>query len=155
MTNETKRTGKNESTDREESKSISVKGVNSDLYRKVIEKAIETGKTIGEITNDAYKTLLSTMEFALQKSSNVLKRDFEVVSNFSELTISDADLKELGKPVAFSNVDKLDLSAVSNENFDKYIKSLLHIKKLIISSELRKSLILTRAKYIDKIEQTE
>ena len=155
MTNETKRTGKNESTDGKESKSISVKGVNSDLYRKVIEKAIETGKTIGEITNDAYKTLLSTMEFALQKSSNVLKRDFEVVSNFSELTISDADLKELGKPVAFSNVDKLDLSAVSNENFDKYIKSLLHIKKLIISSELRKSLILTRAKYIDKIEQPE
>ena len=155
MTDATKKTGKAESTDKEESKNISVKGVNTDLYKKVMQKALETGKTIGEITNDAYKTLLSTMEFALQKSSSVLKRDFEVVSNFSELTISDADLKELGKPIAFSNVDKLDLSAVSSENFDKYIKSLLHIKKLIISPELRKSLILTRAKYIDRIDQGE
>ena len=45
MTDATKKTGKNESTDIEESKNISVKGVNSDLYRKVMQKALETGKT--------------------------------------------------------------------------------------------------------------
>ncbi|MGC8701323.1 MAG: hypothetical protein ACP5R3_06935, partial [Thermoplasmata archaeon] len=38
---------------------ISVKGVKKDLYEKIKETARESGKTIGEITNEAYKMFVS------------------------------------------------------------------------------------------------
>ncbi len=151
-----KETGQTEKTNldgKKDNKNISVKGINKDLYKKVMQKAVETGKTIGEVTNDAYKALLSTMEFAVQKSGAIMHKDFEIISNFNELSVSDTDLKEIGKPVAFSNIDYLDLSNVSNEVFEKYIRSILHVKKLTIPSKMKKSIILTRAKYIEKIEQ--
>jgi len=38
---------------------ISVKGVQSNIYERVKELARETGKTIGEITNESYKIFIS------------------------------------------------------------------------------------------------
>ncbi|MCL4314768.1 MAG: hypothetical protein M1454_03485 [Candidatus Thermoplasmatota archaeon] len=141
-----------ESKPDEEKKNISVKGVNKELYRKVMQKAVETGKSIGELTNDAYKALLSTMETAWGKSMSVLHGGPRIISDFKSISISDTDLKEIGKNVFFRNIGDLDLSEVTSETFEKYVDGLVNIDRLIISNKMKKSLVLLRGRYINKID---
>lgn len=141
-----------ESKPEEEKKNISVKGVNKELYKKVMQKAIETGKSIGELTNDAYKAMLSSMGVAWEKSMNILHVNSHLISDFKNVSVNDSDLEDIGKSVVFRNIGTLDLSEVSTETFEKYVEAIINVEHLIISEKLKKSLVLLRGKYIDKLD---
>ncbi|MCY0851628.1 MAG: hypothetical protein OWQ34_02690, partial [Thermoplasma acidophilum] len=102
-----------EKKDEEETKkiTISVKGIRDDVYRNVSELARHTGKTIGEITNDAYRTFLGTVEGVRNISQNFIEGAKGAISryidNFKKLEITADDLKDLGQKVAFRNIDEL------------------------------------------------
>ena len=52
----------NETTNENENvvrKTISIKGVSADLYRKIQKLSNETGKTIGQVTDDAYRSFMA------------------------------------------------------------------------------------------------
>ena len=42
--------------------------VPKDIYRKILQLARDTGKSVGDLTNDAYKALLSTADGAVEVS---------------------------------------------------------------------------------------
>ncbi|MEM1613981.1 MAG: hypothetical protein QXP25_03665, partial [Thermoplasmatales archaeon] len=43
----------------EDKESVSIKGIQKNLYERMKSLARETGRTVGEVTNDAYKIALS------------------------------------------------------------------------------------------------
>ena len=58
----------NSSEEKKDSKNVSVKGISKDIYRKILQLARDTGKSVGDLTNDAYKALLSTADGAVEVS---------------------------------------------------------------------------------------
>lgn len=144
-----------------ERKSISVKGVKKDVYKRMIQLARDSGRTLGELTNDAYRTFIGTIDGARNVSQSFMegtvegKKGSRIISieNFRNLKLSKKDLEEIGHKVEIRNIDDLDLSDINDEMFDKYVHSITGIKNLTISSSLKKSKILLKARFVDNIIQ--
>ena len=56
-----------------EEKNVSVKGVQKSLYQRILELGKETGRSVGELTNDAYKALLLTASGAKEFSQHFVE----------------------------------------------------------------------------------
>ncbi len=140
----------------EEKKDISVKGVSRDIYAKVLRLAKETGKTLGEVTNDAYKTFLATASSARQISRNFVEGATQglprYVENIKNLTIEKNDLKEIGHRVAFRNIDNLEFKNIDNETFEDYVESITNVKNLKIPKAVSKAKVLLKCNFVDNIE---
>ena len=140
----------------EEKKDISVKGVSRDIYNRVLRLAKETGRTLGEVTNDAYRAFLSTAASAKQISRNFVEGATQslpkYVENIKNLTIDGDDLKEIGHRVAFRNIDNLEFKNVNSEVFDDYVESITNVKNLKIPKSLSKARVLLKCNFVDSIE---
>ncbi|AKA49067.1 hypothetical protein IX51_08100 [uncultured archaeon] len=140
-----------------EKKSVSIKGVKKDVYNRMIQMARDSGRTLGELTNDAYRTFIGTIDGAKNVSQSFVEGTkasrITAIENIRNLTLTSRDLEEIGHRVDLRNIDDLDLSDVDDETFDKYIHQITGIKNLSISSELKKSKVLLKARFIDNIIQ--
>lgn len=134
---------------------ISVKGVKKDLYEKIKQAARDSGKTIGEITNEAYRLFVSTTTNIIEtgeqfvqglKESQVLE-----ISNIDSLEISGQEIKSYGKKISFRNIGVLKIKDISEKDFEDYVVSIINIKRLEIPKELNKLKILERSKFIGEI----
>lgn len=134
---------------------ISVKGVKKDLYEKIKQAARDSGKTIGEITNEAYRLFVSTTTNLIEtgeqfvqglKESQVLE-----ISNIDSLEISGQEIKSYGKKISFRNIGALKIKDISEKDFEDYVISIINIKRLEIPKELNKLKILERSKFIGEI----
>ena len=67
-----KDTEKEENENEESKQNISVKGVRKDIYGRIMKLTRDTGQTLGEITNEAYRTFLSGVEGAKHLSKNFI-----------------------------------------------------------------------------------
>ncbi len=137
--------------------SISVKGVRDDIYRRVSQVAKETGKTVGEITNDAYRTFLGSIENVRNISQSFVEGAKSVVpryiDNFKNLEITGKDLKDFGQKVSFRNIEELTFTDVSDEDFERYIAYIDGVKVLKIPKTVRKTTAIKKSTFVDKIEQ--
>lgn len=138
-------------------KSVSIKGVKKDVYNRMIQMARDTGRTLGELTNDAYRTFIGTIDGAKNVSQSFVEGTkasrLSTIENIRNLTLSKSDLEDIGHRVDIRNVDDLDLTDVDDETFDKYIHQITGVKNLTISPNLKKSKILVRGRFIDNIVQ--
>jgi len=139
------------------SETISVKGIKKDLYEKIKEIARETGKTIGEITNESYKMFVTSANTVKEageqfihgiKETNVL-----FISNIENLEITGEEIKNYGKKISFRNIKNLKITDISENDFENYIDSLINIQKLTIPKNINKLKVLERSKFINEIIQ--
>ncbi|WP_010916859.1 hypothetical protein [Thermoplasma volcanium] len=146
-------------TKEEETKkiTISVKGIRDDLYKNVTDLAKHTGKTIGEITNDAYRTFIGSIEGIRNISQNFVEGAKSAlpryIDNFKKLEVTAEDLKDFGQKVAFRNIDELTFKNVTDEDIQKYVAFIDGVKILRIPKTVKKSTIIRISTFVDEIVQ--
>lgn len=154
MAEEEKKKGAKE---KEEKKSVSIKGVGSDAYERMMKFARDSGKTLGEVTTEAYRTFLGTIEGVRNVSVNILEGAKSAmpkyVENMKKLEITQKDLQDIGHKVTFRNIDELTFVDVDNETFDKYVYMIINVKKLNIPSKLTKTKVLLKSNFVDSVTQ--
>lgn len=142
---------------KEENRSVSIKGVKKDVYQRMMHLARDSGKTLGEITNDAYRTFISTVDGARNVSHSFIEgakgTRITSIENIRTLTLDKKDLEEIGHQVDIRNIDDLTLENIDNETFDQYVKTITGVKNLTIPAKLSKSRILLKARFVDNIIQ--
>ncbi len=140
-----------------ERRSVSIKGVKKDVYNRMIQLARDSGRTLGELTNDAYRTFIGTLDGAKNVSQSFVEgtkaSKITSIENIRNLSLSKNDLEEIGHRIDIRNIDDLDFGDVDDETFDRYIHHITGVKNLTISSKLKKSKILLRARFVDNIIQ--
>ena len=141
--------------EKDERTTISVKGVSKDIYERMSRIARETGKTLGEVTNDAYRVFIGTFEGAVGISREFIKgaksTHVHVVSNIKKLEMSGEDIRELGGKVSFRNIESLTLNDISQEDFESRVDSILQVKKLTLPRGIKKSSVVVKCNFVDSI----
>ena len=155
MVNEEEIKREQEETDEKPKQNISVKGVRKDLYDKVLKFTRESGKTLGDITNEAYRGFLATVEGAKHLSRNfvegAIRGDIKYIENIKNLTIDKRDFDELNVKVAFKNIDTLTFAGISTEDLTKYVETISNVKTIVIPRGVSKAALLLRSTYVDEI----
>lgn len=148
---------RNKTKKEEEKQNISVKGVRKDTYSRVLDLARETGQTLGDITNEAYRTFLSGVDGAVHLSKNFFEgatqSHVKYVENIKSLTLERKDIEEFPGKVAFRNMDTLVLKDLTTEDVDKHIESISNVKVVKIPKTVSKASIVLRSSYIDEIQE--
>ena len=150
---------KEEEKEEEESekKSVSIKGVRADIYNRMMGMAKDTGRTLGELTNDAYRSFIATVEGAKNVSKSFLEGAGSAmprtIENIKTLEITREDLEEIKHKVSFRNINELIFKDVDDETFEKYVVSIVGVKKLMIPAKMKKSKVLLRSSFVDEIIQ--
>ena len=142
--------------DEERKRDVSIKGVSKELYQKMISFAKSTGKNVGEVTNEAYRDFLSTVEDIKHSARNSLNKQLSnvrYVENIRVLTIDEKTLTELGDKIIFQDMDDLTFDGVSNEEFTKRVVSIKNVKHLTVPPTISKAAVILRCTFVDQIEQ--
>ncbi len=153
--NENNNENDNENNEKIVRKTISIKGVSADLYNRIQKISNETGKTIGQVTDEAYKSFVGSVNNARNISQGFLNGIKEgssrFIENIKELEITGADLKEINRKIIFKNIDVLTLKDIDNDTFDKYVNSIVMVKNIIIPKTLSKAKVILKSNFVDKI----
>ena len=142
-------------------KTVSIRGVEEDLYRKALILARESGKTIGEVINEAIKLFLATVETSGRVFSDFVNevregflegsRSVMVVCDLGELSVSSSDLEASDKPIVFRNVKKLRFEAdVPFELFENKVLSIVFCDEVVFPKNFPKLKALAKCKYVRK-----
>ncbi len=140
----------------EDMENISIKGIQSNIYKRVKEMARETGKTIGEITNESYKIFISAANETRAAGQEFIKgikeTQITIIENISTVEITGEDIKSNGKNVIFRNINSLIIKDINKEDFDKYVASIVSVKHLEVPKSIPKMMVLERSKFIDELK---
>ena len=138
-------------------RNISVRGVKSDIYRAISETSRKTGHTLGEITNDAYRVFLSTVEGAKKVTQDFIEGavDSSVVyiSDIKLLELTNEELGQFKKRVCFKNIEKLDLSKLESKTVEDKVANIINVNTLVLPHGFSKIKILDKCRFVDRIEQ--
>jgi len=153
--------------ERKKTKTISIRGLDNEIYRQLTIAAKEMGKTIGEVTNEAiklYLTLIKGSESIARKLSTTIgtitkafkeglkETEIDIVRGLDELTISRKDLVSYGKPIAFMFIGKLKFDEDVDTNiFMKYVDSIISCNEVCIPKTLSKIIVGRRCRFVKKI----
>ena len=157
-------------TNKRENRTVTIRGVDSKLYERLVNLARETGKTVGEITNQAIGNFLSAISEAEMIKYNVndsikstgnafidgfneTKRNVFVVSNIGEITVFKSEIVNAGRPVSFRNIGKLILPDIDQDTLDKYVDSIISVDELVIPPSINKLMLMRKAKFVKRIIQ--
>jgi len=142
-------------SDNKDTENISIKGVQKRLYERVKGLATDTGKTVGEITNDAFKVLLAaageTKKVGEEFIQAVMDSKSTFVQDISSIDITGPDLAKNNKKVTFKNIQNLVFKDITEADFEAYVESIINVKNLEIPRGISKFKVLERAKYVDNI----
>ena len=142
-------------SDNKDTENISIKGVQKRLYERVKGLATDTGKTVGEITNDAFKVLLAaageTKKVGEEFIQAVMDSKSTFVQDISSIDITGPDLAKNNKKVIFKNIQNLVFKDITEADFEAYVESIINVKNLEIPKGISKFKVLERAKYVDNI----
>ena len=139
-----------------EEKNVSVKGVQKSLYQRVLNLAKETGRSVGELTNDAYKALLLTASGAKEFSQHFVEGAKQVsvqsIDNITELEITGPELKELKRKVSFNHIKQLTISDITDEEFSSIVIGIHNVEELTVSKQVKKTSVLKVCSFVNKIK---
>lgn len=142
-------------SDNKDTENISIKGVQKRLYERVKGLATDTGKTVGEITNDAFKVLLAaageTKKVGEEFIQAVMDSKSTFVQDINSIDITGHDLAKNNKKVIFKNIQNLVFKDITEADFEAYVESIINVKNLEIPKGISKFKVLERAKYVDNI----
>ncbi len=148
----------------QQKKTITIRGIDEKLYRKLSEIARNSGKTVGEVTNQAFKTFIDLSNAAKHTASSVIESgktfvegfregvgELITISDIDELTINKEELMSAGKPIVFRNIKKLTLIGITDNDIDAYIREIYGVDELIIPPGVNKIKILQKCRMVKKI----
>lgn len=158
----------NQNNNDENKKTITIRGINRDLYERMVNVARNSGKTVGEVMNQAMMTFLGVagrvgekIDEATQKTISVGKAFIEgynevgkniyVVSDLEELRVSKNEIMTLGKPVSFRNIRRLILDDIDQQTINQYIDSIISVDEVVVPSSINKLFLLLKCKFVKKI----
>jgi len=159
-------------TSNEERKPVTIRGIDKELYRKITLLARESGKTIGELINEAMKLLLTTTSAALEVAAKAgtavtelgksvaegVKEgvaDYVEIKDINELVLNANDLRSLDKPLVFRNIGRLVISDdVPYELFDKAVRSIVLVDEVVVPSSYPKLLVAAKCRFVKKISHS-
>ena len=140
----------------DERENISVKGVERHLYERMKALARETGRTIGEVTNEAYKLALGAATETRKVGEEFLKGVSESkiieIRDLKSLEITGEELRSYNRKVAFRNIGHLSFVGVSEKDFEALVDSIVNVKTLSIPKEVPKMKILEKLRFVDEIK---
>ncbi|MGC8644910.1 MAG: hypothetical protein ACP5UO_01420 [Thermoplasmata archaeon] len=144
---------KEEDEDRE---NISIKGIQKNLYERMKTLARETGRTVGEVTNDAYKLALAaateTRKVGQEFFQGLSEGRVAMIRDLKSLEITGPELRGYNKKVAFRNIEKLSLVDVSEKDFEELVDSIVNVKTLSIPKDIPKFKVLEKLRFVDEIK---
>ena len=131
------------SKEKEERTSVTIRGVDKDLYNRLSILARETGKTIGELVNESMRLMLSLTDSlgktitsfgeALREGWKEARDKYLEISLLDELVVTKKDLEELDKPVVFKNIKRLVISDdVPYELFEEKVREIIMCREIVI-----------------------
>jgi len=149
----------------EKRKTITIRGVDRDLYAKALALAKEAGRGVGEVINDALRLLLSTGVAAATAMSKVAEAGREIVEGFreavrgvlsvsgvEELTVSRGDLEAVEGQVSFKGIKKLKFADdVDPELFQRKVASIAMCEEVELPKGFPKLKAAAKMKMVAKL----
>ncbi len=144
-------------------KDVTIRGLDSELYRRASEIAKRMGVSVGEVFNEALRTFIAIVDGVTSAFepiaqgigggiSRVISRETVPIAGLDELEVNDRDFEELGKKVIFSDIGRLTLN-VSKENFERYVVLIKECEEVVIPQTIPKLLVLSRARGVKRLVQ--
>lgn len=156
-----------------EKKTVTIRGIDKELYERILVLARETGKTVGEIINEAMRLLLTLGPMAIRATAKVAEsvvsstkallgelaeepKDVVEITGLEVLEISKQDLESIEKPVIFKDIKKLVIgSDVPFELFNSKVKGIVLCGEVLIPKTYPKLLVATKCKLVKRIAYSE
>jgi hypothetical protein len=136
---------------------VTIKGISSEIYNKVKQLAKETGKTIGEITNDAYNTILMALDDVSNAGNDVIKMikngEIKVIENVDEISLTGEEIRKFNRKIIIKNIQRLELKEIHEEDISKFIVSINNVGLISVPKGFNKLALLEKARFIGKIEE--
>ena len=146
------------SSEEREKKVVSIRGVDKKLYEEIATLARETGRTVGEVINEAMKLFLTTSgklvelgkafaEGLKEGSENAIE-----VGNLDILVVDRRDLKCVDGPIVFKNIKKLVIGRdVPFELFESKVRRIVMCDEVVIPDSYPKLLVARKCYFVKKI----
>ncbi|BBD71998.1 hypothetical protein HS1genome_0387 [Sulfodiicoccus acidiphilus] len=147
----------------DENRPKTIRGIDPDLYDRALALSRQTGKTVGQVINDALSNLLNALDSTADKVQEVGRAFVEgvqegrgeltVISNVEEIEVTREELASLGRQVVFRSVKRLVLGEdVDRETFEKYVNSIVQVEELVVRNKsLPKLTVLQRCRFVKRI----
>ncbi|WP_188602199.1 hypothetical protein [Vulcanisaeta souniana] len=136
-----------------ERKTVTIRGLSTDIYDRVSRLAKETGATVGEVVNDALKRYIATLENISRTIDNMIRSgDVVMISGVSSLTVTKVDLESLDKPVVFKDMDELIFTDdVTNELIKSKVAKIVNVNTVYVPKSVSTLLIASKSELVKKI----
>ena len=132
----------------ENQKTVSIRGIASDIYRKILQISSETGKTVGELTNEAYRKMVQTSMLVEKAAEKALEKKFKtadtIVENIGQISLTNDEIGNLYGNVGFRNIGTLELIDVSDINIINKISFISEVQTLKLSGGTKKVNLLNK-----------
>ncbi len=157
-------------------KTITIRGVDPEIYENFVKMANSLGMTVGELMNIAMRQLLTLATIAKDKSIEIGRtagetaskiisspkeflrefiegiKDFDTISGIEVLVVGKSDLEHAEKPIVFINMKKLVFDDdVDIELFNNKIKSIKFVDYVVLPRNLPKLLVAKKSMFVKKI----
>ncbi len=131
-------------------KTISIRGVDKNLYNKLSAIAREVDKTIGDLVNEAIDLFVKVTDGVTETVSKVIHEPY-VIKNLDRLVISGRELNELDRPVMFLNIKELILEDVDDSSLDAIVK-IMKVDKVVVKGSVNKIKLYSKLDRVSNIE---
>ena len=148
----------------EQKKTVVIRGVEEDIYRRISEFSKKTNKTVGEIATQAFKLYLALVEIGGKIASHTIgalkgigekiekATSMLVVRDLEELELTRRDLEEAGEPVVIIGVKKLTIGGgVDLNTFNEKVREIVDVDSLEIPDALPKLAVLSKCRFVKRI----
>ena len=151
----------------ERRKDVTIRGVDSDLYDRAAEIARRTGKTIGEVINEALGLFIdltegirsgiqplvdSAKEAGRKIGEGLTSAVPTVISDLEEIEVTKTDLEQFGRRVVFQNIDRLVFADdVDAETFDRYVALIRNCDEVRPPKGVSKLLVLSKCRRVERL----
>ncbi len=135
----------------------SIRGIDEKLYEQIALIARETGRTVGEVINEAMKVFVNITSKTVELGKGFVEGVKEgaepviKVAGVGELTVTEKDLREVEGRVDFANIQVLKFEGVPYELFEEKVRSVTNVREVIIPKEYPKLKVLRKFVSVDKV----
>jgi len=129
----------------EEKRDVTIRGLESEVYRSFSSLAKEMGKTVGELMNEAMKLYMRILRLPGELSRRIPAS----VEGVEELVVEDRDVKDLGRPIIFKNIKRLVLR-IDRDSLSNII-AIDGCEELVIPRDLPKLEVLSKCSGVRRI----
>ncbi len=138
-------------------KSISIRGVNADVYEQFVNKTKKLNMNIGNAISKLMQDVVSSFDEEFPQISagslrSANKMPLSIVGHV-DLSISKQDLEEPGEKIAFVNITNLSFTPdIDKKTFQKYISKIVSCRGVRIPNILPKLVLLSKLVECKNIE---